>query len=1620
MELIQGFIQPPKAQSVDETIPTLCDRVENATLISDRRSAVLGLKAFSRDYRETVIALGLKPLINVLKMDYMDDDMVKAIMETLLILFIRGEGQADLTRNWIALQSRVQNGKYPSPLLMKQEHERVDHLSLWIADFLTQSEEIIHLFLKFLEIDSFHIQLYAIQILEAVVATRPIRAREAIISQPVGISTLVSMLDNAHEPVRDEAILLLMAVVNDNNHIQKLLAFQNIFERLFAIVEEEGGLRGSLVVSDCLSLIINILKYNSSNQDLFLEGQNLSQLARILNEPLGDDEFYWNDQRVFNIQNVLAIIKLTVDPESTKTPQHQQILFNSHILMIILRLAFFESTPNSVRPMTLLTAADIVRDDKVMQESLRTLDVPYFDPTLSSGVSGTSTSEFVQPLPDLLLGWALLANSVHTFELRKASLELLKAYLYNNHDLKEGLLKAQIQNYKRLNVLADDNVGADLDQDLDATHQKNTNVFQTLLEYDPDIKLNPYKLFFVVDLLLFMFSDDRDFGLRKLVQNIQSGDQEAGEEVLCSIQTICELLVTSLSMSDPRISFSYLSLLIFWLFGDTGAVNDFLLSKSVLNTLITYSSHLEEGNITLKCLATMLLGVAYEFSLAESSMPREKLYNLMTKSIGRDNYYFKIKRLKDDPLLFASSYNHKDESTEIDETGLPKVYFSIYFQQLVIDNFYRILTAMKRSPDICAAVKLTFEELDDLQTKNSALHKKEAELTDTIAILQQNLKELAEQFESSARQVEKNREQFLSLEREKHNSEEKLAQITKKHEGLTEEMRRVNAELDRKNDSLKDLQCQLNEAIDSLRTTEKNLELLEKDKTQAESGVNKLTRELMNLSKEQQRFTSESRKTEKELRDASGKQSEEIKSLRAELSKNQKKLKELEELKSTAIKKSEQLAQEKLTLEKNLDESHSKSEGQSVLISKLTDKLKWIAGVRAELEKDHSNLLEELAVLKAENEKKFDSLNSELQSLEARCKAQAAEIHALEGTKSSLQAQLDESLEKRQDDSDQLSILHQEVSALSSKSNDFEKVKKVLDDKASSLASENEGLKNKIIDLHNDIDKSKSRISDLESKISLQGQENHLKTTELSDLKATLQKLNSEKADQDDLRKKLAKELDDATNLHKNLESQLQTLTLERDTIANESSGVKGQLSSLNSEIESTRDELVSANDTITDLTAKLDAAQNTLRDANSEIAKEESKRNELERRVEDAKTKAENQKKVYEALKAETLEARLSLEQDLSASQEKLREKTKELEMERKFITENSSDLAQEYSTKVSLLEGTLKSHQDISDSAAKESKGRIVDLEKRCQKTSAERESLNEKLIQSESKVADINKKLTINQKKLEEVEGQLQALKKEHQEIQEVRIKALEQKQKESERLSKEVQRLKDVIVNEKKSSQDLNGALVTKDREIESLRRELESISTQSKEQSEKNDVTVQRLENQLRENDQEKAARENHVNHLSGELNDRDEKLRDLEAQLQNLRRSAAATKHSANLNEETLGRSAKGSDTSIEHTLFDNESIQPKFFSHNGKIEPDSLESSNEDCLALKNKVQKLSEEIDYWKQQAQGKGELDDLLLLVSELDSKNSRYRQKLLDLDVELSSEGSAEEEDDEDDD
>ena len=101
MELLTSL--KPERQNVDAAIQVVCDRLEHATLLEDRRAGVLSLKGFAREYKEAVTAGGLRGLLKSLTVDREDEETLKATLECLLLLFrIQDSEEIDDTALWIA------------------------------------------------------------------------------------------------------------------------------------------------------------------------------------------------------------------------------------------------------------------------------------------------------------------------------------------------------------------------------------------------------------------------------------------------------------------------------------------------------------------------------------------------------------------------------------------------------------------------------------------------------------------------------------------------------------------------------------------------------------------------------------------------------------------------------------------------------------------------------------------------------------------------------------------------------------------------------------------------------------------------------------------------------------------------------------------------------------------------------------------------------------------------------------------------------------------------------------------------------------------------------------------------------------------------------------------------------------------------------------------------------------------------------------------------------------------------------------------------------------------------------------------------------------------------------
>ncbi len=62
---------------------------------------------------------------------------------------------------------------------------------------------------------------------------------------------------------------VMLKFIRAGHRIQKIMAFEGAFDRLFAIVREEGGMDGGIVVQDCMSLLVALLRNSVPNQLMF-------------------------------------------------------------------------------------------------------------------------------------------------------------------------------------------------------------------------------------------------------------------------------------------------------------------------------------------------------------------------------------------------------------------------------------------------------------------------------------------------------------------------------------------------------------------------------------------------------------------------------------------------------------------------------------------------------------------------------------------------------------------------------------------------------------------------------------------------------------------------------------------------------------------------------------------------------------------------------------------------------------------------------------------------------------------------------------------------------------------------------------------------------------------------------------------------------------------------------------------------------------------------------------------------------------------------------------------------------------------------------------------------------
>ncbi|GAA6098363.1 general vesicular transport factor p115 isoform X2, partial [Tachysurus ichikawai] len=249
------------------------------------------------------------------------------------------------------------------------------------ADKLIQDQENVTLLLSLLEEFDFHVRWPGVKLLTALLKCQCAQVQGIILISPMGVSRLMDLLADSREVIRNGGLLLLQQLTKGNAAIQKIVAFENAFERLLDIITEEGTSDGGIVVEDCLLLLLNLLKNNSSNQNFFKEGsfiQRMKQWFQLGEEGVGG----WSAQKVTNLYLMLQLVRVMVSPVNSPgaTASCQKSMFQCGLLQQLCTILMASGVPADILTETINTVSEVIRGSQVNQDYFASVNAPSNPP----------------------------------------------------------------------------------------------------------------------------------------------------------------------------------------------------------------------------------------------------------------------------------------------------------------------------------------------------------------------------------------------------------------------------------------------------------------------------------------------------------------------------------------------------------------------------------------------------------------------------------------------------------------------------------------------------------------------------------------------------------------------------------------------------------------------------------------------------------------------------------------------------------------------------------------------------------------------------------------------------------------------------------------------------------------------------------------------------------------------------------------------------------------------------------------------------------------------------------------------------------------------------------------
>lgn len=574
-------------------------------------------------------------------------------------------------------------------------------------------------------------------------------------------------------------LLLLTDLTQTSPELQKLVAFEDAFNRIFALVELEGGIeQGGILVQDCLSLLANLVRHNASNQSLFRETGCVVRLAQLLpggrqKQNTEEEEEWINPQKDKNLWGLLAVLRLFLAKGSTSTPLNQTAFAKHGLAQLVLNLAFNSQTAPPIRAEAMYTCADMIRGNALLQESFAQLQVTPLSvqQKVTNGQTMTNGTSKIYII-DALLDLTLKESAASAFDSRYAACECVKAYCHGHKGIRTHFLSRAIDGHK---VNEDD----------------SQNIIATLMRGPLGTgSTDAYRFWFSAVLLLHLIHEDDE--AKALVMAIVEGDADAGEDVTTAIQAMSGNLVQSLRRADDeRITIGYLMLLCGWLFESPAAIDDFLGEGSTLNTLLQTCAESRGDLAIIRGMCSALIGIVYEFSTKDSPIPRRQLQPLLTSKLGRERYLDCLAQLRQHPLVRDFEVLQQGNMSAGDDAQ-DSVVFDAVFVDFFKDNYSRLGRAIDRDPGLEVNLRQAGVDRDlvdslraQIEDKAEALQKAETELISLQQRLDGVEAEHRRTHEQSAAELARIQQINAALQK---NNEAALDELEKDHAAALQNM----------------------------------------------------------------------------------------------------------------------------------------------------------------------------------------------------------------------------------------------------------------------------------------------------------------------------------------------------------------------------------------------------------------------------------------------------------------------------------------------------------------------------------------------------------------------------------------------------------------------------------------------------------------------------------------------------------------------------------------------------------------------------------------------------------------------------------------------------------------